>query len=149
MKTWNNKDKKDWPRGEWDNEPDKAHWVDESTGLDCLIVRGSSGALCGYAGVPKGNSHFEKEYFEIDVEVHGGLTFADKCSPGEDESVGVCHPKVGAANEFVWWLGFDCAHAWDVLPSHAWSFGHDSTYRNFDYVKQEVTRLAGQLNQAA
>lgn len=35
------KDKSDWPRGEWDNEPDKVQFQDEATGLPCLIIEGA------------------------------------------------------------------------------------------------------------
>ncbi len=44
-------DKTSWPRGEWDNEPDKVYWYDE-TKLPCLILRSPVGALNGYVGVP-------------------------------------------------------------------------------------------------
>ena len=27
----------DWGEGPWNNEPDHAVWVDEATGLDCMI----------------------------------------------------------------------------------------------------------------
>lgn len=148
MKTWTTIDKSEWPeRGEWDDEPDKAHWIDEKTGLDCLIVRGPSGALCGYVGVPESNRYFEQCYNAVcpDVEVHGGLTFAARCHPQEDEARGICHPKEGAANETVWWLGFDCAHAGDVCPKYKpYSYCYGA-YRYFDYVKREVTQLAAQL----
>ncbi len=43
-------DKTSWPRGEWDLEPDKVCWYDE-TKLPCLIIRGPVGALNGYVGV--------------------------------------------------------------------------------------------------
>ena len=156
MKTWQNKDKSKWKDGEWTNEPDKAQWIDEDTGLDCLIVRGPMGALCGYVGVPESSKYFEKEYEEVDVDVHGGLTFADKCRPSDDESKGVCHIEEGAANETVWWLGFDCAHAWDYSPSYSsredgddvFRQGHDEVYRDFGYVKLEVKRLAKQLEES-
>lgn len=45
-------DKASWPRGEWDNEPDKVYWIDNETGLPCLIIRGPVGSLNGYVGVP-------------------------------------------------------------------------------------------------
>lgn len=55
MKTWTWEERTAWsfpmPAGPWDGEPDKAQWIDEETGLDCLIVRARSGALCGYVGV--------------------------------------------------------------------------------------------------
>ncbi len=43
-------DKTSWPRGEWDSEPDKVIWYDE-TKFPCLILRGPVGALNGYVGV--------------------------------------------------------------------------------------------------
>jgi len=144
MKTWKNTDKSNWPRGEWDNEPDKSHWIDDETGLDCLIVRGPLGALCGYVGVPKAHPSFEQGYSDVAVTVHGGLTFADSCQPEEDESEGICHSEECAANDDVWRLGFDCAHCNDLAPASNMIF-NDSIYRNFEYTVQQVTSLAGQL----
>jgi hypothetical protein len=145
MQTWNFVDKADWPhRGPWDNEPDKAHWVDASTGLDCLIHRGPSGALCGYVGVPESSPHFKKDCDEVKADVHGGLTFADVCSGTNENGRGICHPEHGAANEVVWWLGFDCAHLGDRCPSY--DSGYGGTYKSFDYVKHEVESLAAQLS---
>lgn len=147
MKTWTTMDKTKWDDGPWKDEPDKAHWVDETTGLDCLIVRNRSGALCGYVGVPKNHPYYKKDYDQIEcLEVHHGLTFSDTCSDVEDESIGICHPKSGSANEEVWWLGFDCGHADDVIPTYSWSFGFKSIYRDFNYVKSEVENLARQLS---
>ena len=34
----------DWPKGKWDNEPDKIQWQDPTTKLPCLMVRNSMGA---------------------------------------------------------------------------------------------------------
>lgn len=48
-------DKSAWEVGEWQAEPDKRQWQDEKTKLPCLIVRGPSGALCGYVGVAPGH----------------------------------------------------------------------------------------------
>lgn len=149
MKTWTTKDKSEWPKGEWDDEPDKAQWIDEKTGLDCLIVRNGSGALCGYVGVPAANKNFEVEYDDVRsngewLEVHGGLTFSDKCKPSDDESTGICHAG-DIANDIVWWLGFDCAHSGDILPKLDFSFSPLDSYCNFDYVKREVTNLASMV----
>lgn len=73
-------DKTEWARGAWDNEPDKIQWQDEATGLPCLIVRGPSGALCGYVGVAPGHPWHGKDYDSCDVDVHWGLTFAHGCA---------------------------------------------------------------------
>lgn len=147
MKTWAFEDKKDWRRGAWDEEPDKAHWVDSTTGLDCLIVRGGSGALCGYVGVPESNSEcFGKDYDDVDVDVHGGLTFSSAC---QERINGICHAEEDAANNTVWWLSFDCAHGGDLSPRHSYTLWSNDTYKNFEYVKHEVEKLALQLNHHA
>lgn len=73
-------DKTGWTEGEWNDEPDKIQWLDEATGLPCLIVRGPVGALCGYVGVAPEHAFHGKGYDDLDVDVHGGLTFAHGCS---------------------------------------------------------------------
>jgi hypothetical protein len=40
-------DKSWWPRGPWDDEPDKVQWPDEATGLPCMVKRGPVGSFCG------------------------------------------------------------------------------------------------------
>ena len=145
MKTWKNTDKTKWPEGEWKSEPDKAQWI--SSNLDCLIVRNSSGNLCGYVGVPESHEHFKQGYGELDIDVHGGLTFASLCQPNaEGDHKGICHTESGAANKVVWWLGFDCAHCDDIIPLHDFTSGCDSTYKNFNYVKRQTESLAEQLS---
>ena len=138
-------DKSKWPRGEWDNEPDKIQWQDEATGLPCLIVRGPVGALCGYVGLPPGHRYFGVDYDNAEADVHGGLTFAGGCQHTSEDK-GVCHkPAVGEPDN-VWWLGFDCAHCGDLTPKMSSRFDlDDEGYRNVDYVAQECARLAAQL----
>lgn len=95
-KTWYYVEKSEWLRGEWDDEPDKMQWQDKTTGLPCLIVRGPSGALCGYAGVAPGHPWHGVSYNscvkdgceeswcdhrpESTIDVHGGLTFSAGCA---------------------------------------------------------------------
>ena len=154
-------DKANWERGPWDNEPDKAQWTDEATGLPCLIVRNSMGALCGYVGVSSdhpwhgrdyndcGNYDPEPEGYEPDwyPDVHGGLTYSAGCAHGEPES-SICHiPEPGQPDD-VWWLGFDCAHSGDksdMAQDPAWRERwprHGDVYRDFGYVRAECARLA-------
>ena len=152
MKTWNNTDKTTWSEGPWKSEPDKAQWI--SSGLDCLIVRGPSGALCGYVGVPESHPLYGRDYDaeEVYVECHGGLTFADKCQPTDDPSRHVCHVAEDAANAEVWWFGFDCAHLGDLSPAYNqrnhYSDGEEE-YRSFQYVQSEVEAMAKQLSGTA
>lgn len=152
MKEWTTVDKTEWPRGEWNNEPDKAQWIDEESGLDCLIVRGPSGALCGYVGVPPSHPLFDKDYSEGDsyghnLDCHGGITFSARCDPSDDESRHICHSG-DVANKLVYWFGFDCNHIYDLAPGSSMPFGfvddHD-TYRDLQYVKGQTTFLAKQL----
>lgn len=146
---WTYVDKSAWPRGEWDGEPDKKQWTDPATGLPCLIVRGPAGALCGYVGVSNGHPAFEKDYTNVDVECHGGLTFADHCSPHKDDpEKGICHVVQPGDDDNVWWLGFDCAHSWDVRPKDEGRFprfSEDSNYKTIGYVTRQVESLAAQL----
>ena len=163
MKQWTTIDKSDWGDGPWQVEPDKVVWVDEATDLDCMIHRGSSGALCGYVGVPNGHPWYGQHYDNLNtlgggLDVHGGLTFSEKCDPTATEEHGICHvPEPGRPRD-VWWHGFDCAHAMDVSPALDARLGRTflegpplwrSTYKNYEYVKKEVELLAHQAAEAA
>jgi hypothetical protein len=164
-------DRTGWGHGPWDNEPDKLVWVDPYTNLDCMIHRNRMGALCGYVGVPEGHPAFEKHYDDVNVHVHGGLTYADSCR-GD-----LCHEAQPGRPAHVWWLGFDCNHLGDFAPRSNRFVGHptlgefyprpydhadalsgtkkaDSSdihagdiYRDVAYVRNEVTNLAAQLYQ--
>ena len=149
-------DKQTWGEGPWLEEPDKVVWVDDASDLDCMIVRNHHGALCGYVGLPEGHPLHGQGYDESDVDVHGGLTFAGPCMEGarEDEQH-ICHDPQGRPDN-VWWLGFDCGHAFDLMPALRVrhrdlgfdDVGLDESYRDLAYVKDEVTRLAEQLASA-
>ncbi len=150
-----------WPAGPWDSEPDLVEWRDAATGYPCLVVRGPTGALCGYVGVPPEHPYSGKPYSEVDdhVPAHGGLTFSDSCH--EDGSI--CHVPLPGEPDAVWWFGFDCAHSGDVtpglirhyqeaaarygIPPESWHL-HD-TYKTLAYVQAEVTTLAAELKRLA
>jgi hypothetical protein len=146
MKTWTFIDKTQWPRGEWDTEPDKVQWTDQATGLACLAVR-NRGNWCGYVAVPPGHGCFEKEYNDVEVEVHGGLTFSGLCQNH------ICHEPEPGQPDHVWWLGFDCAHWGDYSPDRPQDLFMDrldvlgglAQYRNLAYVQEECRSLAEQL----
>ena len=156
MKSWRTlTDKKEkWGAGEWNHEPDKAQWINLDAKLDCLIVRNHMGALCGYVGVPKKHPFYQKSYSQVfetpdvEIRVHGGLTFNGLCLefPNEDEGEGIFH-VVEVANKKVWWFGFDCAHCDDMVPGFGWDITPSCAYyRNFEYVARETNSLAVQLN---
>ncbi len=160
-----------WGPGPWQDEPDKAVWVDEATGLDCMIVRNHWGALCGYVGVGPDHPYHGLDYQTCPAEVHGGLTFATTCSETEDPSHFICHiPQPGRPHN-VWWFGFDCSHAFDLSPRQEadnheryekakaigdtegmriWGrYDPDKVYRTLHYVIREIEQLAQQLALAA
>lgn len=153
---WTFVDKTEWPRGEWDREPDKLQWMDEATGLPCLVHRGPSGSLCGYVGVSEGHPAFEKEYDSVECgengpDVHGGLTFSSFCAETVGENGrGICHLVEPGEPERVWWLGFDCAHSGDFCPEHGSRGGIFAQsaweeYRSLSYVQWQCRKLAAQL----
>lgn len=147
-------DKSSWPDGPWKDEPDKIQWMDEATGLPCLIVRhGWSGHYCGYVGVTRDHPLFDVGYDDeacSGLSVHGGLTFSGFCQehePGEEGTV-ICHVVEPGEDDKVFWLGFDCAHYLDRPPGRPhWSDGE--VYRDQAYVVGEVENLASQLKERA
>jgi hypothetical protein len=156
-------DKTKWARGPWDEEPDEASWTDVATDLPCSIKRHPElGHLCGYVGVTAGHPYFDKDdIFDLgDLSVHGGITFT-ALSPAQvraKEGESVLHMFPDGHFEEVRWLGFDCAHAWDIAPgmeAEMRSIGvphrrmDSELYRPLGYVVQECESLARQLSTPA
>lgn len=146
-------DKSKWMDGEWKSEPDKIEWRDEKSNFPCLIVRGPHGALCGYVGIDNTHPYFEKEYDHSDIEndhnikVHFGLTYSRLCN----DNGKICHIPLSGESDNIWWFGFDCAHCTDFCPKWTedlMSFppNNSEIYKNIDFVINEVTKLASQLN---
>lgn len=131
-------DKSCWPDGPWDAEPDRVEW--RHLGFPCLIVRNDmSGALCGYVGVPPGHPALNAS--DEAFEVHGGVTYGAPC----DETGKICHVAQPGEPDEVHWIGFDCAHAGDLCPGMKELRFNDWTYRDVNYVRAEVERLAEQV----
>ena len=112
----------------WETEPNREEFVSDD-GLACLILRNSTGHLCGYVAVPSGHPMYGKDYDQVPIDnVHGGLTFAgpsDKYRPGKG----------------LWWFGFDCAHCGDLIPGAS----PVGIYRDINYVFAEIKKLAYEL----
>lgn len=154
-----------WDYGEWVEEPDIVNFVHQ--GMKCRIIRvviqepcGKKinmfgGYLNGYTCIPKDHPCYGKDYDEIDIEIHGGLTF------GEYDADCGLH-----------WIGFDSSHSGDYVPSlekmkatapwmdsfrknvemtkHKFNL-HDSpifqrNYRNVHYCIDECKSMAEQLH---
>jgi hypothetical protein len=140
-------DRSDWAVGPWDDEPDRVEWREEQfPELVLLMRRGPSGAWCGYVGVPEGHAWHGQDMYDVDAEVHGGVTYTDTCD--DDPEQGICHvPALGEADH-LFWVGFDCAHAWDLMPRIADHAMADDVYRTAYYVREQVRSLAQQAIQA-
>lgn len=149
-------DKTGWGDGPWQDEPDKRQWQDDATGLSCLIVRGPAGAWCGYVGVPETHPYFGADYSsDVDMDVHGGLTFAGKCAdhgrvafekwrarrPRLEQEARI-YPDGDAAESLRCWQGIETYEAWAErcqassichLPApgesdNVWWFGFDCAH---------------------
>lgn len=68
-------------------------------GLKCLVVGLVQGHRCGYVGIDKSHPLFGKNYHEVEVSAHGGITFAGNI------------PVYGD----LWFFGFDCGHLIDGM----------------------------------
>jgi hypothetical protein len=106
------------------------------------------GSLCGYVGVPPDHPFYLRHYDHCPVEVHGGLTYSGLCRGS------ICHKPEPGEERDIWWLGFDCAHYQDLVPSMRLILGHlpsftplhiGDRYRSIGYVWTEVSRLAEQV----
>lgn len=141
--------------GPWTGEPDKVLWVDPTSNLDCMMLRNHQGGWCGYVGVPSQHPWFEVGFDDIHPypEVHGGVNYSAACQEGEGDDA-ICHTPMAGRSGHLWWLGFDCGHAWDFQPlAHLRlkqicrddlpdRIREGTTYRTLEYVRDQVTLLA-------
>jgi hypothetical protein len=144
-KTWI--DKSAWADGEWQQEPDRMEWV--YLGFPCLIVRQNQGWLCGYVGIPPTHLYYGK-YINDDelysLKVHGEITFSEP-SHDSDTPAAACHQLLPKTDGY-WWLGFDCSHVEDIVPTllAVYSIHNTASYKNLEFVKNQVEYLAQQLS---
>jgi len=105
----------------WEDEPD--HLLTEHLGYVLEIQRHEQiKHLCGYIYLPESHPDYGKTYHDLDVYVHGGLTFSENGR-----------------------FGFDCAHAGDYEPGNTAHFDGD-VYRTVDFVLEELHKLAEQFD---
>jgi hypothetical protein len=148
-----NIDRSKWGSGPWNEEPDRIEF--EHAELPCLMLRQTSGHWCGYVAVPPGHLLYGKDYDDVNVDVHGGLTYSEqrKLSWGSSNKYKIVPQNISLeglpAN--VWWFGFDCAHSMDrtpcLPPFYTFDASLDGIYRDAKYVELEIKRLAEQLKQ--
>jgi len=132
------------------------------------------GHLCGYLGVPKPHPWYGLDYDQIDADVHGGLTYfghetvSYRSSESrreflysrslngwseEDYKAYAALPRWDSQGTEpfphdtgldIWWVGFDCAHSSDLVPGLWLHIGTGGVYRDLDYVRAELEKLASQ-----
>lgn len=66
----------------------------------------------GYVVIPKGHKLHGMHYDDIDVEVHGGLTYGDELT---EERLEKMFPDLSKEDIGGWIVGFDTAHYDDSL----------------------------------
>lgn len=123
-------------------------WMTES-GLRAVVVVQDFGNRCGYVAVPKGATTYGEHYDDVQVDVHGGLTFSER---------GDTYPVEA---DDVWWFGYDCAHYGDARDPTLMSpkykemydkgmFGSifdDGVVRSLEYCVEQCESLASQLKE--
>lgn len=136
------------PDGPWHQEPDHLDFRSPED-VPCILHRNNMGAWCGYVAVAPGHPWHGKDYGDVGPEVHGGLTYSERCA-GE-----ICHVPQSGESDDVWWLGFDCIHSGD-LSLHDVAEGrveyHNgywlTSYKTIAYVQAETLKLASQAAEA-
>lgn len=116
------------------HEGDKKEWTytcNNGIEFDCLIRRvPRSGHLCGYVKLTRDNDYFGKEYDDIPLNCHGGLTYASE-------------------HDGIWLIGFDCAHLGDLKPFYNDNevYGNDGLYKDMEYVVKECESICEQISE--
>lgn len=117
--------------GPWVDEVDRVLF--EHEGFPCLVLRNEVlGFLCGYVAIPEGHP-WRTESVAESADVHGGVTWGGGVLRDQGDR---------------YWVGFDCAHAWDLVPLR---FGgeRDQSYKSVVFVQCECRRLAAQAKEAS
>lgn len=166
-----------WGEGIWTDEPDEAEWIDETTGLPCLVIRNMEvGTFAGYIGVPLGHPFYGRKEPE-EADAHRGITFAGRyeelgiisrvpANARRGERAYVLPGKADPAFLGYWFLGFDCGHAGDLMPQlrklipsraaeplliasrHEALDMFTDIYKDFVWVRERVERLAASAAEA-
>jgi hypothetical protein len=87
---------------------------------------------CGYVTLPKTHPCYGKHYDDIDVQVHGGLTYGRKVTQKDIDSN--TWPELTQEDLGKWMVGFNTAH-----------LGDNSIDQDENYVIQETESLYQQL----
>lgn len=126
----------------------------EAHGFRCRVLDGPFKNYNGYVAIPKGHPYYGKSYDDMDVRVHGGLTFDGwgGGKPMKKEIFGkkkdwTLDPENWPDPE-LWWVGWDTSHLGDFITysdgSHPDPTG---MFWTVEMVERETTELARQLSE--
>lgn len=155
--------------GPWRGEPDKIAWVDASTGKDCILLRQHGGHWSGFVAVsiahPLWGFSADAIPAPAGIHVHGPIDSAAPCDESGAPETSVCHVTIGSSrparrsapqrsstsgdvDRTNWWFGFSADQAADYVPNHNRPLEREEgqVYRDMDYMFEEVTKLASQLD---
>lgn len=97
-----------------------------------------AGYANGYVAIPKEHPYYGKDYDEIEIDIHGGLTFAGNGSKIEEAWPNIEIIEGNTKNlKDSWVFGFDTCH-----------YGDNLTNWNRDAVIAETLNLRRQLEEA-
>lgn len=175
LQLYHNPERKPSGDGPWNDEADKVGWVDQETGLACIMLRQENGTISGYVGVSPEHPlfGFAADAVPVDIsnDVHGGVTYGKACEVNRfarrahgkpcKERYTVCHVTrtrlvqeyrtvQTTSDEFdhedLWWLGFDTDHAGDLVPKgHLDKRHRGGVYRDQSFVYGQCLALARRL----
>lgn len=140
-------DKRDWPKGPWQSEPDKAEWRDAATRYPCLALRHpEDGSWCGYIALPADHPWVGQDVYRLTTDgIEAGQDEYERTIEGREITYGparcqapytpeerarlynpappwhrVCHTPRPGESEDVRWIGFDCSWSGqDYEPARA------------------------------
>jgi len=110
--------------------------------LRCVVIFQPTGYRCGYVGIEKTHSLYEKDYNK-DCKVILSISDLEYSSPESyfDVHGGITYSGGGINSKYpvesnLWWFGFDCAHCDDAFDYEtALKYGLIS-YTHYLYLKQ-------------
>jgi hypothetical protein len=122
--------------GEWVEELDVVKFTYK--GIECRINRivvqepytkelhVFGGHLCGYVRIPAEHPYHHKRYEEMEIDCHYGLTYGEV----EDGEVEDGH-----------WIGFDCGHLGDYVPSMEYLKKTNPTFQVWKKKEEKIKKL--------
>lgn len=133
--------KKNFPVGKWNSEPDLCAWEQK---LPCLALRDMSlGVWKGFVAVDEQHPFFEKKVedllsmpgtLDIFEAVYGGICVAGRLPPKYKEFA-----------QNYWWIGIETTHGEDLMPLlklEASMPKVQQTYKDLLFIRRETNKLA-------